>query len=507
VRIITIILLFVSMSVFPQDIGGDYYVATDGNDSDPGTYAEPWLTVQKAFNTADAGDTVYFRGGTYLPTTRSLIAPQRDPAVGNSGTVANPICYFAYTGETVIFDYKNSIGFDAGWNHGIETEKAEYIHFKDLTITNVFMLDSNKVGAAMQSAFCSNMTYENITVHQIGMRGFWHEGGNYTSPAGPFEDDTTRYINCDAYNICDTFVNNPGNAGDGWKVRPYEGGVVYWEGCRAWNYSDDGFDPSGEGKRIFINCWTMASNKYSEYGIEGNGFKVAGIVDDSLSYSTGYMQECLAVYCPGNGFRIVAADATYPNFARYYNNTAFKCGSGFVSEVDDVGYGVYHRNNIAYGSTTLNAAETVANVYLPNQNSVESHNTWDFNGAEYPWFVETDTVTVTNADFITVDSASIVSLFTASRGDGNALPSFPVKLSPTSDLINAGVEIYASDSIGRAATRYETYVVDFYGSAPDIGAYQYNANDPTNPKVRYHGAGSGGKMILDSSGKMMIIRQ
>jgi hypothetical protein len=44
---------------------GDYYVAPWGDDTNPGTFEEPWSTWQKAFETAKPGNVVYFRGGVY----------------------------------------------------------------------------------------------------------------------------------------------------------------------------------------------------------------------------------------------------------------------------------------------------------------------------------------------------------------------------------------------------------------------------------------------------------
>jgi hypothetical protein len=41
-----------------------YYVSPTGSDSNAGTFSAPWQTVQKVFNTAAAGQTVCFRGGT-----------------------------------------------------------------------------------------------------------------------------------------------------------------------------------------------------------------------------------------------------------------------------------------------------------------------------------------------------------------------------------------------------------------------------------------------------------
>ena len=48
-----------------QAWAADYYVAKTGKDTNAGTAASPWLTVQKAANTATAGSTVNIMAGTY----------------------------------------------------------------------------------------------------------------------------------------------------------------------------------------------------------------------------------------------------------------------------------------------------------------------------------------------------------------------------------------------------------------------------------------------------------
>ena len=77
----------------PMD-GMIYYVALSGNDDDPGSFAYPWRTVQKAADTLTAGDTVYIRAGVY----GEQVIPQ------NSGSAGQPITYAAYPGETAIID-------------------------------------------------------------------------------------------------------------------------------------------------------------------------------------------------------------------------------------------------------------------------------------------------------------------------------------------------------------------------------------------------------------------
>lgn len=62
------IVVWVSVAVSAQHsalAASTYYVAPTGSDSNPGTTAAPWRTIQKAANTLAAGDTVVVQPGTY----------------------------------------------------------------------------------------------------------------------------------------------------------------------------------------------------------------------------------------------------------------------------------------------------------------------------------------------------------------------------------------------------------------------------------------------------------
>jgi hypothetical protein len=53
-----------------------YYVATNGNDSNPGTQTQPWKTVVKACNTVTtAGDTIHIGTGTFTGTQQCNLSP------------------------------------------------------------------------------------------------------------------------------------------------------------------------------------------------------------------------------------------------------------------------------------------------------------------------------------------------------------------------------------------------------------------------------------------------
>ena len=63
---------------------GSYYVATNGSDSNPGTASAPWLTLQKAANSAPSGATIVVRSGTYAGFT-----------LAKAGTPSNPTVFMA----------------------------------------------------------------------------------------------------------------------------------------------------------------------------------------------------------------------------------------------------------------------------------------------------------------------------------------------------------------------------------------------------------------------------
>ncbi len=77
-----------------------YYVATDGSDSNPGTLAKPFATLERARDSIrglvslpDGGVTVYLRGGKYFRKSEFSLTTQ------DSGTAEKPIVYQAYSGE------------------------------------------------------------------------------------------------------------------------------------------------------------------------------------------------------------------------------------------------------------------------------------------------------------------------------------------------------------------------------------------------------------------------
>ena len=72
-----------------------FYVATTGNDSNKGTQAAPWRTIQHAADTARAGSNVNVRSGIY----EELVS------INASGNATDGFITFrSYPGETAVLE-------------------------------------------------------------------------------------------------------------------------------------------------------------------------------------------------------------------------------------------------------------------------------------------------------------------------------------------------------------------------------------------------------------------
>jgi len=458
--------------------GKTYYVATNGKDSNNGTsLSTPFATWQRGINAAYPGDTVYVRGGIYFLAGNNPfveINPQAWPTPkGRSGTKAKPICFWAYppdyeSGNIPILDCSKAYE-TYGTNFScFGLNAVEYWHIKGITVRNAFQRgNANRRPQGFGATLSANLKFENCTAHNISARGFYYESGAWNTWDGPnalWSSDTTYFINCDAYDIRDS-VNC--SSGDGWKCGNYYGGVLIFDGCRAWDYSDDGFDPGGAGKRIIRNCWAMSGNKYSSLcsgNIEGNGFKTAAVgVDQDNHYPLGYvfveMTNCLAAYCIGYGF-YNNLELGRDNNARYFNNTAYRNHGGFFDmPLNTSSRGLETRNNISFYNRSSDYSQV--GIYKPSI-YVESNNTWKSTQQvnDWPGWIKNPAVTVTDADFISLDASQLK----YPRKPDGSLPDITfLKLAAGSDLIDAGIDVG----------------LPYSGSAPDLGYAEYGSVPPT----------------------------
>ena len=531
-KLLIFILILLSVKGYSQTV---YYVApTGGSDLNAGTNINaPWATWQKAFNTAVAGDTVYFRGGIWSPTTfaqgNGVTGIDPRGGTGHNGEPGNRIHYFNYPGETPILDCINltapsSEHSENSYIVGLQMYDTHWIHFRGLTIRNVLQ-DRRFVSARGILGWpFSNMIFENMHVHNIGGEGIYSEVDvGYTidpetneqwiygwDETGYVPYDTTLFLNCDFHHCGDTLESNlgniddPGNMGDGFKVIN-GGGHVTFDGCRVWGCSDDGFDDGGYGVHRFYNCWSFANgvdltdgSVIDEY--EGNGFKFGGN-SNGISYPVKILKNCIAAYNRECGFFVLEYSGYDRTRARIYNVTSYRNGNNITISYNE-GWADSEnifRNVITYGARRNDAggrpyevdAQTVYTVsnstfYYTMYGSLAR---WDWN-SNYP---------ISDNDFIETSFAQCMSQMTAPRKSDHSLPDITfLKLKETSPLKGAGIQIPIEDNSGTTLT--------FEGSAPDIG--YMNTSVYTEPPVPTYGDKVGtlnGRLVI-SNGKIVFVK-
>ena len=157
-----------------------YYVATNGNDSSAGTTGSPWQTLQKAVNSAKAGDVIIVKAGTYNQganmfgltggTQTNPITIEADPNAtpgsvivthcANSGTNASAAAFnVESTGTWVIEGF--TINSDGSMQKaGIRVATANYCQILDNTVNRAFtgIFISGATNTLIQGNLCENST-------------------------------------------------------------------------------------------------------------------------------------------------------------------------------------------------------------------------------------------------------------------------------------------------------------------------------------------------------------
>jgi hypothetical protein len=404
----------------------DYYVATNGNDSGPGTLAQPFATVARAQQAASSDDTVYLRGGTYTNFTVAATDATYQYVLDFSKSNIN---YLAYPGDP-----------------------APVLNFSDIAPTTLRVCGIEVTG--------SNNTFEgiNVTGVQAGtlkQADNWRisGSGNTLNQIVTHDDQGNgMYIfnsasnnlikNCDSYNLVGVEDISAGNT-DGFGCHSAGSGNVFY-GDRSWANSDDGYDciNNSGGGVVFDHCWA-----YDNGRLDGNknGFKVGGFGDTGGPFpnppSPNTVEFCLSADNGANGFY---ANHQPGQSAFWYDNTAYdNAGDNFnMLEAIDTTPGptsavpgtreIMH-NNLAYVGTDI--------ANLDETGSMVSDNSF------------TLPVTVTAADFQSLDAAQMTD---PRQPDGNLPIITFMNLTPGSDLIDAG------QNVG----------LPYNGAAPDLGAFE-----------------------------------
>ncbi len=156
---VLITVLLTTLFLARVSLAATYYVATNGNDANPGTLDRPFATINTGIGKLSAGDTLYLRGGTYVQTV----------SVGKSGTASTPITISGYPGETAVIDGQDTLpAGDWGILFGVS---GNYVTVRDLKIQQSQWFGLHLSGHHDQAI--------NVKVHRCKDMGIY-VGGDYS---------------------------------------------------------------------------------------------------------------------------------------------------------------------------------------------------------------------------------------------------------------------------------------------------------------------------------------
>ena len=256
--LITMLLLTVCALMKASATPTLYYVSPAGNDSNPGTTSQPWLTIKKAANTMVAGDTVNIHAGTYNEDVQPV----------NSGNANKYITYRAFGDGDVVIDgqsgkrtecilvnnesylqfinlHLKNAGYDglnagfvanAGSNHlilnGIVSENSRF----------GIMLKGNNTASEVSSGTVNNVTIENSTIKNNAAYGVFVYYKVTDVTIGPnnhiYNENLTNGVPVDDQYGIDLDTDYPGNPANGPRRINILGNEIYGnriQGIRPWN--------------------------------------------------------------------------------------------------------------------------------------------------------------------------------------------------------------------------------------------------------------------------------
>jgi hypothetical protein len=417
----------------------EYFVAPGGSDSNLGTELSPFASIARGQQAASAGDTVWIRGGVYefSGTTGSANAV----LFNKSGAPGQRINYWAYPGETPVFDFFNYLPQQRIRGFSVV---ADWLHFRGLelrgvqqTITNV----NESWAIRVEGAGGDFNIFEQLDLHHNEGPGlFIQNGGN------------NLVLNSDSHHNYDP--DRGGENADGFGSHSNDDGNTFI-GNRAWENSDDGFDfINSPGIVVLENSWAWRNGYIPDTGsAAGNG---AGIKGGGFLLNPDNFPDPEDV--PRN---VIRGNVSFDNrvqgfYANHHpggidwiNNSAFGNSRGFdlIADVETETWPAHHylRNNVSHGNGTNLINATFEDID-------QEFNTWNLRGG-----------TASDSDFVSLTPLGVDGL----RQTDGSLPEIDfLHLATGSALIDAG----------------EYVGLPFNGLAPDMGAFEsgmpgdYNGN-------------------------------
>lgn len=481
-----LLLLWATLGGFAAQAQTNFYVSPSGRDTNPGTLAKPWKTVQKACNAATPGSTVYLRTGTY----------KQKVSVNVSGTAGNYITFTNYNGEAATLDggstagtilsvvnktylkfvglrFQNAIG---NYAKGFYVEgSSHHIEIRNCTITNVhFSSNPSAVANANRNAnpllFWGNnasQSINNIVIdgNQIfNCRTGYSESLTLDGNVELFEitNNTVRDVSNIGIDVAGNYGVSPNPATDQGRNGVIRGNTCF--NCRspyataAGIYIDGGRDVLIERNRVY-NC-----NAGIEVGCEIVGKTTSNItVRNNLTYNNDDWEIGMGGYdFPSGSGKVVNS--------KIFNNTSYK---GNTAKSDYSMYALSYLENCTVQNNIVQAGVNTTLLWGDTKGAAGNslnYNVWNSPGGTNNTSIGWDLVSYSRfSTYQAQTGRDANSLFANATFVNTVTPD--LRLQATSLAINAGNPAFVAAS-GE---------IDFWGSPRvaggrvDVGAYEQPA--------------------------------
>jgi hypothetical protein len=397
-----------------------YFVAPAGLNTNPGTAALPWRTLQYAADHVTAGDTVTVRPGTY--SGFNLTADGHQNA---------PIQFLADPG--VLINAANSIRTDSG----INLENASWVVIDGFEVSGMTRAGIRAVGEDGDT-FASHVTIRNVHSHH---NGYWGILTGFVNDLLIENNETNN--SASEHGI---YVSNSGD-------RP----VI--RNNRSYNNRANGIHMNGDaslgGDGIISNALVSGNIIYGNGAGGGSGINMDGVQNSRIENNLLYDNHASGISL----YSIDGGGGSTGNVVA--NNTIYQASNGRWAV------------NIRDGST----GNTLRNNILLHPGSRGAISVWDDSLAGFTsdYNAVTDRFTLTDGD-----SALTLNQWRSATGqDVHSLIATPAQL-----FANVGGNDYhlsaTSPAINRGTT-FQAAIIDLdgkprpIGAAIDLGAYEFGS--------------------------------
>ncbi|MBR3901847.1 MAG: right-handed parallel beta-helix repeat-containing protein [Ruminococcus sp.] len=379
------------------------YCSPNGTGS--GTKDSP-TDVLSAIKNIKAGGTIYLLDGTYKYDSTIIIDSSNNGSANAYKTIQ------AYPGNSgkVVFDFSGQAVSGSNRGFVLDGDYWQFVNFEITKAGDNGMLLSGNYNRIVEMVFNDNQ--------DTGLQLSRYDTNASTVAQWP---SYNLVLNCTSKNNCDdaTMENADGFAA---KLTCGEGNV--FDGCMAYNNSDDGWDLYAKTETGPIGVVTIKNsvafrNGFTEFGegygdCDGNGFKLGG-----AGVGTAHIVEnCLAFENLNCGF----TDNNNPKLGSLKNCTAYNNGVGGNGKAN---YMVYRcssstklDNLMSFNDTSKVSDTGAAGIKISNDKFVGvMNNSVYYNGSYY--FAKSN-VSMTNGakigDVVTVQASDFISFSVPKMG-------------------------------------------------------------------------------------------